>query len=411
MNNIIIDFSDNLVRTALVENGELVELFVDTENSVSIVGNIYSGIVKNILPSKFVFIDIGQEKKAFLSLEDSKEEELYEDGKLKIKVGSEILVQVIKDAYGTKGAGVTSQLSFSKDNIIIYKSNKKEIGISRKIEYIGERKRLKKIAEQVLPDGFSIILRTGSQGKKYEDILAEIQEMLCLSEKVFDKGRYIKAPAVVYKEADNLYKTLKILLKNNIDKVIINNWKKIEIVKDYVKRIKDLSESNLNEVVNYYDGEIPIFKEYFIETQIEKILYKKVWLKSGGFLIIEETEACVVIDVNTGKFLGNSNQQKTIIKTNFEAAVEIAKQIRLRNLSGMIIIDFIDMQKETDKLKLIDTMKKEVKRDSMSVNVLGMAYLGVMQITRKKTREPISSILLDTCTVCNGSGKIYTKLK
>lgn len=409
MKNLFIDFGQDEVRTALVDDGRLVEVIVENKETVSVVGHIFSSTVKSILPSQFVFVDIGQEKNAFLCLEDKKELALYHDNKLTIKPGQQLLVQVIKDATGSKGACVTTQISFPSKNLVVFKAKEKEVGISKKIEVLGERNRLKKIANAILPEAYGIIFRTSSQGKQEDELSEELKRTLALSERILAIGKYAKPPSTVHKEGHFLQKTIGELGGEGIDKVIINDPDQKDFIYDICKALFGETLVAGSDFLGVYEGTIPLFTEYFLDSQLQKALYERVWLKCGGFIIIEQTEACVVIDVNTGKFSGSGNQQKTALKVNMEAAVEIARQIRLRNLSGMIIIDFIGLRSPHDKAKLHQLLRKEIKKDRVSVTIVGMTELGLMQLTRKKIREPLANYLLCRCPVCNGSGKIAKK--
>ena len=400
MRQILVDYSEKIMRSALVVDGVVIELIIDKPRNSSIVDNIYVGIVKNILPSQFAFIDIGQEQNAFLHLSDNKECDLYTARKLNIKNGQRLLVQVIKDATGNKGAAVTTQISFSSKHLVIFKAKKREIGISKKIEDIQERVRLKKIADNLIPQNFGLIMRTESTSKAEEELRLELDDLLMKANEVIEKGKYAKETTAIYKDEHILFKTLKDLNLENADSIVINNKTEFENLK------KLIGLSNLTNKLTLYNNEIPIFSYHMIESQIEKIFNKKVWLKSGGFLIIEQTEACVVIDVNTGKFSGNKNHRQSVLRTNLEATVEIARQLRLRNLSGIIIIDFIDMKDKEGIQKLHNLISKEIKKDRVSTRVIGMTQLGLMQLTRKKTREPLSKILEYECPHCNGIGKL-----
>ncbi len=404
MKKIYIDSLGSRLRTAVTEETALLEIIHEDKSKKIVVGNMYTGIIQNILPSNFAFVDIGDEKNAFLYLSDRKEDKLYEynDAKrkreLSIKQGQSITVQVLKEANGEKGATVTTQLSFSgRSAVLMY--NATDVGVSKKVEDEEERKRLKQIARDILPEGYGIILRTNCAGKPEAHIREEIDRLLCVSKTVLQGGQFVKAPARIYEGLPETMKIVRDLFTEGLDKIIVNDEKIYTMLLEYIEKTENLE---------LYTGDIPLFDNFLIEKQIEKALNQKVWLKSGGFIIIEETEACVVIDVNTGKFT-DKNHEHVVVKTNEEAAKEVAKQIRLRNLSGMIIVDFIDMEKEEHKKSVMDVFKNELKKDRSSTSVVGMTKLGLMQLTRKKIGEPLSAILTKECTCCGGTGQVLNE--
>lgn len=403
MNRILLDTSVHQTRIALVEEGELVELIYENKKKESIVGNIYMGRVANVLPGmQAAFIDIGEEKNAYLYYGQTgmiKKE--LEKKNNRPKIGEEYLVQVEKAASGTKGAVVTTKLSFPGKFVVLLPFEN-EIGISKKIEDHEERARIKEIANELLPEDYGIIIRTEGKGKSKEDYELEVKHLLEISRAVLEKGKYSKAPAVVHKDLSAVMKASRELFSEKIDEFIVNEKEVYERLKE---SIKDYSGENWKKI-QFYQESIPIFEAYFIESQVEKVFRNKVWLKSGGFLMIEQTEACVVIDVNTGKYTGKKDLQTTIRKTNLEAAEEIAKQLRLRNLSGMIIIDFIDMKKEEDKKELHACLEKAVSKDRIKTVVVGMTELGLMQMTRKKTKPSLWMQMTNTCQCCNGTGRV-----
>lgn len=402
MKRIVIDYMSNQYRTALIEDGQLLELIIENKDKKLAVGNIYIGKIKKILPSKFVFIDLGDEKNAFLYLNDKKDDFFYSFNELKgekeltIKQGQEILVQVEKDAVDEKGAVVTGRLSFAGKYVVLL-INDTGIGISKKIENTTKREELKNISKEMLPEGFGLIMRTNCENVSTDEIKEEIRKLLEKSRIVLEKGNYTKAPLLIY-EAEN--ETEKIIRDFSVnyseDEVIVNSKQIYEEIKNYTN-------------AKYYDNKIPIFDYYSIESQIEKALNNKIWLKSGGFIVIDETEALAVIDVNTGKHTG-ANHRKTVFKTNSEAVIEILKQVRLRNISGMIIIDFIDMQFEEDRAAIKQLLYEHKKKDRIPITIVGMTELSLMQLTRKKSRLPLSKVLLCDCPSCKGLGKIENEL-
>ena len=383
MDIMVIDASAQRIRTAVLRNGRLTDLFIDEAQFYSLAGNVYVGLVKNIMPGQFAFLDIGEGPNGFLQL----------NSHMAVKQGEHILVQVKQDGQtGQKGPTLSTQITLAGNFMVLLCQAKGEINVSKKIEDITERKRLKEMLAESLPPEHGAILRTQSKNIPKEAVLDELAFLLKQADKIYEKSGYIKAPALIWGEKQKIGKILKQLSGAKFSEIIVNTEEMSREIKDI------LSEGGF--IVHHYNKQAPIFEEYFIEGQIEKALEKKVWLKSGGFLIIEETEACVVIDVNSG------NQRQVALKTNLEAAFEIAYQLRLRNLSGMIMVDFIDMRDKQEQEQLLQAMKEHVKNDYMPVIVLGMAYLGVVQLTRKKARQSLAHTMLKTCANCKGQGKV-----
>lgn len=404
MKKVFVDCFFNKTIIAVTENGNLIELIAEDKNEKISAGNIYSGTVKKILPYQFAFIDIGDSKNSFLHLSDKKEENLYKYNNIKnkkeliIKQGDEILVQVEKESSEIKGAVVTTQLSFTgKYSVLLL--NQSNISVSKKIEDEIQKQKLKEIAKETLPDNFGIILRTNCKNAKDDEISEEIKSLLKICSYVLDRGKYVKAPSLVYKGQNEIQKIIRDYNFSDDDEIIIN---KESLYNELIS-----SKINIKNII-LYQNDIPIFENYFIQKQIERAMHNKIWLKSGGFIIIEQTEACVVIDVNTGKYSGKNHRQ-AVLKTNTEAALEVALQIRIRNLSGIIIIDFIDMNFEEDKKYITNLLKDEFKKDRINTFAVGMTELGLMQVTRKKIRQPLNKVLMCECKCCRGTGLVLNE--
>ncbi len=396
MNRILIDSSVHHVNIGIVENGELVEYIVENKQNKSIVGNIYVGRVEAVLAGmQSAFVNIGQQKNAYYYYGNKRAEtNKPNENSKKPKVGDSVLVQVQKDAVGTKGAVVTDDISFAGKFVVLLPDGAGEIGISKKIEQKQQKNRIEKCIQNILPKGYSIIVRTNGEQKTEYEFQQEIDVLFQRAEKIKQQYAYLKPPALLYEYGNAVLKQLRDCYTSHIDEIVVND-KYIfdEISKEYQNVILSQKKDTL-------------FAEYFVERQAQKALEKKVWLKSGGFIVIEQTEACVVIDVNTGKYTGKKNLEKTILKTNLEAAEEIAKQMRLRNLSGIIIIDFIDMAEEEYKQELTKAMKQYVKKDHIKTAVIGMTELGLMQLTRKKTRPSLQQMMTTVCKCCDGTGRL-----
>lgn len=401
MNRILIDASVHQTRIAVVENGRLAELYWESKRQESLVGNIYVGRIENVIKGmQAAFVDIGQSKNAYLYY--GKERAVTDKNpkeSRKLKQGDTVLVQVTKDASGTKGAVVTEKISFPGKFLVLLAEDGKDIGISKKITENEERIRLRNIADELLPDHCSLIVRTNGVGKSKDEFEQELFGLVQKYEYV-QKGIYMKPPALLLQEVSPSLKIARELYVNHIKELVVNDS---EIYESLLK-VDGFAEENGLKLI-YHKENVPLFEAYFVERQAEKALDKKVWLKSGGFIVIEQTEACVVIDVNTGKYTGKKNLQKTILKTNLEAAEEIAVQLRLRNLSGIVIADFIDMVLEEDKQLVQSTLENAVKKDRTKTVVVGMTPLGLMQITRKKTRPSLQQQMTVKCQCCGGTGR------
>ena len=405
MNRILVDETSYGTRIGVVENGTLVELIYEKKNSLPIVGNVYAGKIMNVLPGmQACFVDIGREKNAFLYYGDDKDN----NGNIvKPKMGSDVIVQVEKAEMGAKGAVLTKRISFAGKFLVVIPGDDK-IGISKKIIDSVERKRIKDIIEQLLPENYGIIVRTEGKDKSYEIYEKEIKRLVEKSEGVLSKAEYAKAPSLLYTEINGVEKVLRDLYNDSIDEIVVNSSL------DYETLIKLCEEKDISpKKIVMYESDVPMFENYYVASQAKAAFSKHVWLKSGGFIIIEQTEACVVIDVNTGKYTGKADLQKTILKTNLEAADEIARQLRLRNLNGMIIVDFIDMKTEENRKILQKHLEEAVAKDRLQTIVVGMTELGLMQITRKKKRQSIQQLMTRSCHCCGGSGRepIYEDFK
>lgn len=311
---------------------------------------------------------------------------------------------MLKEPIGTKGARVTTQITLPGRYMVLMPTVN-YVGVSRRIEDETERTRLKEIAERLKPHGMGMIVRTAAQGKDQDDFVQDIDFLCRLWARIQSKEWRGKVPRVLYEDEDIIYRTIRDFYAPDIDKIIINNREEY----DKTLELADVLFPGLRQRVELFDDSIPIFQYFDIEYKIEKAIQKKVWLKNGGYLIIDPTEALTVIDVNTGKFVGSRNLEDTVLKTNLEAAQEIAHQIRLRDIGGIIIIDFIDMGKEENKKKVIEVLESSLKKDRTRTNVLGFTGLGLVEMTRKKVRSRLSSKLLKPCPYCHGTGRVYSE--
>lgn len=395
------DVSADLTRIALAEDGELKELYYESKREESLVGNIYAGRVANVMPNlQAAFVDIGTGKNGYYYYGNARA--VSDGGKnpAKPKTGDTLLLQVEKDAVGSKGAVLTAAFSFAGKFLVLLPTEAGEIGISRKITHTEERNRIRQIVAELLPEGCGAIVRTNGEGKSREEFEKEIFILAAKTEKL-KNGQFLKPPVLLLQENHPVQKAARDFYAADAAEYVINDaaaYKELLETGDY--------NGEGQPTLRLYEEKVPLFEAYFLERQSEKALDTHVWLKSGGFLVIEETEACVVIDVNTGKAAGRGDLQKTILKTNLEAAEEAAKQMRLRNLSGIIIIDFIDMADAEAQKEVTKRLEAAVRKDRIKTVVVGMTELGLMQVTRKKTRPSLKRQMTTKCRACEGSGRL-----
>lgn len=400
MKRVLLDIEEGITRVALVEDGKLVELYYETKREESLVGNIYIGRVDNVIPNlQACFVEIGSEKKGYLYYGNQRAVSDKEKNLARPKSGDTMIVQVEKDAVGAKGAVLTQNISYPGKFLVLIEEDG-EIGISRKITDKEERERIRRLVVKFLPKGYGAVIRTNGEGKSEEDFQKEFSLLL---EKARDvaKGKYTKAPSLLLRQSLPVEKAVRDFYREDIHEFVVNDE---EVYKNLLET-GDFGGENQPEL-RLYQEKLPIFEEFFVESQSQKALDEKVWLKNGGFLVIQETEACVVIDVNTGKAAGRGDLEKAVLKTNLEAAQEVAKQLRLRNLSGIIIVDFIDMTSEENRNIVTKALEKIVGMDRIKTVVVGMTELGLMQLTRKKTRPSLSKQLTTRCRQCEGSGRM-----
>lgn len=418
MKEIIIDVGSSQTRVALLENKELTEIYIERQSSERITGNIYKGKVENVLPGmQAAFIDIGLGKNAFLYVKDAlpntyfdedddyTDSSQYKDYQIDelLKAGQEIMVQVMKEPIDSKGARVTTHITLP-GRFIVLMPTVEYIGISRRIEKEEERERLKKIAEELKPKGMGLIIRTAAEDCTAEDMENDINFLLKLWDNIKHKQKSGVTPRIVHKDINIVYRTVRDMFTKDIDRLAINNKEHYEKIVELV----GLISPPIKDRVEYFNKSYDIFEYYQVEPQMSKIINRKVWLKCGGYIVIDQTEALTSIDVNTGKFVGTVDLKDTVLKTNIEAAREIAKQLRLRDIGGIIIVDFIDMPDKEHENVVMEALKNALKRDRTRTNVLGMTQLGLMEMTRKKVRQRIENVLLAPCPYCKGEGRILS---
>ena len=414
---VLIDIGLTEERVTIIEEGRLVEIHIERIEDDKIVGNIYKGKVVNVLPGiEAAFIDIGIEKNVFLhtnnssNVEDNNEEDdvnisMNHSTEInKIKVDQEIMVQVVKEAITSKGARVTTAISLPGRYLVLM-PNSDNIGISHRIEDEKERERLKKIAQQIKPKDAGLIVRTAGWGGELEDFLPDLDFLIRLWNKIKKRASKTKAPMLLHEDLTLTHRIIRDLFTEEVEEIIINS--SIEY-NNILKFLKTLSLSDLESRVSLYNQEKPIFEEYGIEKEINKALQKKVWLKCGGYLIFDQAEALTVVDVNTGKFVGKKDMRKTILKTNLQAAEELALQLRLRDIGGIIIVDFIDMESQEDREKIIKKLEENLKKDKTKTNIIQNTELGLVELTRKRSRRDLENMLRSSCPYCSGIGRVLS---
>ncbi|HOL17634.1 MAG TPA: Rne/Rng family ribonuclease [Bacillota bacterium] len=410
---ILVNCDSRATRVAIMENGKLVELYIERPLQHRVVGNLYKGIVANVLPGmQAAFVDIGLEKNAFLYVDDVFTDDNDENPpppraaieKL-LKVGEEIMVQVIKEPFGSKGARVTGQITLPGRYLVLV-PGADYVGVSRRIESQVERERLRREAEKLRPEKLGLIVRTVAEGVEREILEQDLHFLVQLWHRILKRFQQKTAPAVIYQDLALTCRIARDFFVEDFSVFLIDNEHEYEKVRE----ILDYISPHLKSKVKLYRDSQPIFERYDVEREVEKALEEQVWLKSGGYLVFDETEALTVVDVNTGRYTGRRNLAETILKTNLEAAEEIARQIRLRDIGGIIIIDFIDMNLEEHRQKVLDKLNESIKHDRTKTYVLGLTSLGLVEMTRKKVRQDLAAVLQQPCPYCNGAGRVLTPL-
>jgi ribonuclease G len=433
-------------RVALVENGQVAELYVERSSDRGIAGNIYRGMVVRVLPGmQAAFVDIGLEKAAFLYVSDvyrpaadmeqllqngaamePEVEEATEPGEAdeqnnkglmhvnrghseerieeRLQEGQDILVQVAKEPIGSKGARITTHISIPGRNLVLMPMVD-HIGVSRRIENEKERRRLRDLVAAIKPVACGFIVRTAAEGVDGEKLKAEMDFLLKLWQTVQRRAEHGAVPSLIHPDLDITLRAVRDLFTKEVDRLIIDSESEYQKVLNFTETFLP----SLRNAVEPYDGDEPIFDAYGIEMEVQRALAKKVWLKSGGYIVIETTEALTAIDVNTGRYVGKRNLEETILKTNLEAVKEIACQLRLRNIGGIIIIDFIDMEKENNREKVFNALREAMHKDKSKTNILRMSELGLIEMTRKRTKESIGRVLCEPCLYCEGEGHLKSR--
>ena len=425
---ILINHTTHEVRAAVLSQGTVSEFFIERSRTRTTVGNIYKGKVVKVLPGmQSAFVDIGLHKAAFLHITDMQasdpEEEFYdgeddilngEDEKERASLslpieeilteGQEIIVQVAKDAIGSKGARLTMHLSIPGRHLVLMPGYE-HIGVSRKIEDAEEREKLREILKAILPPEGGLIARTVSKGQSESDLTADRDYLLRIWKKVRQSCESAAAPSLIYEDGNLIFRVLRDVVGCDTHEIIIDDpaayANLTEFCNDYLPA--------LSAKLTLYTKDTPLFDVYNTEIEVNRLFDKKVWLRSGGYIVIEQTEALTVIDVNTGKFVGKRNFEETILKTNIEAAREISHQMKLRNIGGIIIVDFIDMETEENRTKVLDLLNELLWDDRARASLVNITSLGLVEITRKRSQESVTRLMSEPCPYCEGKGIVKSR--
>jgi ribonuclease G len=456
---IIINAGANETRIAITEDGRLAELFVETANKEKMVGDIYFGKIAKVMPGiKAAFIDIGlgqdgflhfsdignrfEEYSAMIGDEDEEGEEpkepavaeapvepappppeprsapagaSHDSGRrdnhrspprkdIQLEKGQEIIVQITKEPVGKKGVRVTSEVSLAGRFLVLLPFDGK-IGISKKISSFKEKRRLRKIVQTILPEGFGVIIRTVAEGKDETSLTNDLKDLITTWREVDKTVKSEQAPCLLYKDMSTTSSVIRDLFSNDVSRVVIDSRKLHKEIRAYIK----YTSAQLLDKIELHKDRRPIFDVFGIEKEIETTLARKVWLKSGGYIIIEPTEAMMVIDVNSGRYAAKKEQEQNSLRTDLEAAREICRQLRLRDIGGIIVCDFIDLDDERNKRKVYEELKKEFRKDRAKVTVLPMTEFGLVQITRQRIRQNILHSFTEPCPACGGTGLVQSR--
>ena len=419
---IFINESMGETRIAIQEDGQLVEVYIEKQDNHRMVGNVYKGKVENVLPGmQAAFVDVGYELNAFLPFSEIGSDEFiieengnkknrnnrnnkYDNIEVDLKKDQEIYVQVIKEPFAGKGPRVTTEVALP-GRLLVLVPNANYIGISKKIWDKYERRRLKKIAQRLREGNIGVIIRTVAEGKSEEHIENDFNQLINNWNKIENKADREEAPVLVYEDLETASSVVRDLLTPDVEKIIIDSKR---IYKKTQRYLEDISPSLL-ERLELYKLKSPLFESFGIESEIEKVMRPKVWLKSGAYLIIEKTEAMVVVDVNSGRFVGKKLHEENSLKINLEAAREVARQLRLRDLSGLIVIDFIDMKQDENRKKIYHELRKELRKDRAKVAVAPITEFGLLEMTRQRIRVSLLDSMSEKCPSCHGSGRIISQ--
>ncbi|MCE0555794.1 ribonuclease G [Motilimonas sp. E26] len=412
---LLINVTPSETRVAIVESGILQEMHIERQAKLGIVGNIYKGKVSRVLPGmQAAFVDIGLDKAAFLHASDivphtecvaKVEKEHFQAGNIAelVRQGQDIMVQVVKDPLGTKGARLTTDITLPS-RYLVFMPGSAHVGVSQRIESETERERLKELTSSHVNELGGFIIRTAAEGAGAEELRQDAEFLQRLWRKILSRKSSHKACSILYEDLGLAFRVLRDFVGTAIERIRIDSKQTFDELTLFTREFVP----ELTTRLEYYPGDRPIFDIFDVENETQRALDRKVELKSGGYLIIDQTEAMTTIDINTGAFVGHRNLEETIFNTNTEATQAIARQLRLRNLGGIIIIDFIDMQSEEHQRRVLHSLEQALAKDRAKTNISGFSQLGLVEMTRKRTRESLEHILCSECPECNGRGRVKT---
>ena len=422
---IIINVASHQSRIAILEDGRLVEILVEFAENERMVGDLYRGKIAAVLPGmQAAFVDIGQEKSAFLhasdmpgspgSLVDLDDETLEEvDTRTRvrgrpvvaieelIRKGDEVTVQVKKEPIGTKGPRVTAVPSLA-GRFMVFVPGGDRVGVSRKITNWAEKRRLKDLGREIKPDGFGIIVRTEASGKGERELRRDLKQLVTTWDRIQKKARRTAAPELIHKEMGMTSSLIRDLFTDDVTRLVVDSKQEYRKIQSYLKS----TSPHLRERVEYHRDRTPIFDAFGVEDEMEKCYERKAWIKGGGYLVFDHAEALVAIDVNSGRYVGKSNQEETILKINLEAAREVARQLRLRDIGGIIVIDFIDMAPMANRKKVEEEFRQAIKRDRSRPRMSDISEFGLMEMTRQRVRPSLLFTFNEPCPACKGTGNV-----
>jgi ribonuclease G len=413
------------VRVAVLEDGVLCGIQVEREEPLA--GNIYKGRVASVLPGmEAAFVDIGLERNAFLPLADIRSERIdplggpegeeLEDpigrGRIRerLRVGQEIILQVTKEPRGSKGARATTYVALPGHYVVLMPTVS-GVGVSRRIDREQERKRLRALAERLRPpregrrgDRVGLIVRTAAEGVGERDLADDVRFLMQVWEGATERARTARAPALLYQDLGLVGRVVRDLFTGEVDRLVVDSAEELEQIRDLLRAFPDAMLGRLH----LHTGPRPLFETFGIDRELERALHRKVWLRSGGYLVFDRTEAATVIDVNTGKYVGKTDQPSTILRTNLEAASEVARQIRLRDIGGIILVDFIDMESEKHRRRVVAALQEAIKADRTKTHVIDLTGLGLVELTRKRVYQSLDEIMRTSCPYCEGRGRVLS---
>jgi len=412
---IIVNAEDLESRVAILEDGQLAELLIERE--ARIVGSIYKARVVSVLPGMdAAFADVGLEKNVFLCADDVgfvTETGVTSSGaprslriSQRLKEGQDVVVQIVRAGVGSKGARATTRLALPGRYLVLLLADARQIGVSRRIEEGKERERLRKLGNQIRPAGCGLIIRTEAEGHGKRELEGDLKVLLDLRDRLMKKARETRGAALLHQDLTLTYQVIRDAFTDDVSSLVIDS----KSAYDNAVELVSLIAPRLRERIKRYRGRLPIFDKYGVEEEIDRLLRRRVWMKAGGYISIDEAEAFSAIDVNTGRFTGTTGLADTILRTNLEAVAEVARQLRLRDLGGIIVIDFIDMDRPRHRQKVMKAFEDELSRDRQKTKIVHLSPLGLIEMTRKRRGESLMGIITETCPLCGGLGRVRTAL-